>query len=74
MPSLAEAPNDVRFSVAVAAFGQKLSGVTALSDYSYDAVVDLAAAAKGADPFGYRGEFVNLVRLAKGLSGGGSAN
>ncbi|AHK44656.1 hypothetical protein ASD52_16175 [Ensifer sp. Root142] len=74
VPSLAEAPNDVRFSVAVAAFGQKLSGVTALSDYSYDAVVDLAAAAKGADPFGYRGEFVNLVRLAKGLSGGGSAN
>ncbi|MGF6176841.1 YfbK domain-containing protein [Ensifer sp. 4252] len=73
VPSLAEAPNDVRFSVAVAAFGQKLSGVTALSDYSYDAVVDLAAAAKGADPFGYRGEFVNLVRLAKGLGGGGSS-
>ncbi|OCP23096.1 MULTISPECIES: VWA domain-containing protein [unclassified Ensifer] len=74
MPSLADAPNDVRFSVAVAAFGQKLSGVTALSDYSYDAVIDLAAASKGADPFGYRGEFVNLVRLAKGLSGSGSAN
>ncbi|RDL51339.1 hypothetical protein BLJAPNOD_02472 [Ensifer sp. M14] len=75
VPALVDAPNDVRFSVAVAAFGQKLSGVTALSDYSYDAVVDLAAAAKGADPFGYRGEFVNLVRLTKGLSGGGgSAN
>ncbi|WP_414735984.1 YfbK domain-containing protein [Ensifer adhaerens] len=73
VPSLAEAPNDVRFSVAVASFGQKLSGVTALSDYSYDAVIDLAAASKGADPFGYRGEFVNLVRLAKGLSGGGSS-
>ncbi len=75
VPSLAEAPADVRFSVAVAAFGQKLSGVSTLSDYSYDAVVDLAAAAKGADPFGYRSEFVNLVRLAKGLSGGdNSAN
>ncbi len=73
VPSLAEAPNDVRFSVAVAAFGQKLSGVSALSDYSYDAVVDLAAASRGADPFGYRSEFVNLVRLAKGLSGGGSS-
>lgn len=69
MPSLAEASNDVRFSVAVAAFGQKLAGVTALADYPYDAVIDLAASAKGADPFGYRGEFVNLVRLAKGLSG-----
>ena len=73
VPSLAEAPNDVRFSVAVAAFGQKLSGVTAVEDYSYDAVIELAAASKRADPFGYRGEFVNLVRLAKGLSGGGSS-
>lgn len=72
VPALAEAPNDVRFSVAVAAFGQKLAGVTALADYSYDSVIDLATAAKGADPFGYRGEFVNLVRLAKGL--GGSRN
>ncbi|NRQ15027.1 vWA domain-containing protein [Ensifer sesbaniae] len=67
VPSLAEAPTDVRFSVAVAAFGQKLSGVTALADYSYDSIIDLAAASKGADPFGYRGEFVNVVRLAKGL-------
>ncbi|MCY1744180.1 VWA domain-containing protein [Ensifer sp. SL37] len=71
VPSLAEASNDVRFSVAVAAFGQKLAGVTALADYSYDAVIDLAAAAKGADPFGYRSEFVNLVRLSKGLGGSG---
>ncbi len=71
VPSLAEASNDVRFSVAVAAFGQKLFGVTALADYSYDSVIDLAAAAKGADPFGYRAEFVNLARLAKGLSGSG---
>ena len=71
VPSLAEASTDVRFSVAVAAFGQKLAGVTALADYSYDSVIDLAAAAKGADPFGYRSEFVNLVRLAKGLSGSG---
>ncbi|WP_082006089.1 VWA domain-containing protein [Ensifer sp. ZNC0028] len=71
VPSLAEASTDVRFSVAVAAFGQKLAGVTALADYSYDSVIDLAVAAKGTDPFGYRGEFVNLVRLAKGLSGSG---
>ena len=48
--------------------------IMAVSALGSLAVVDLAAAAKGADPFGYRGEFVNLVRLAKGLSGGGSAN
>lgn len=69
VPSLAEAPADVRFSAAVAAFGQKLSGNSALADYSYAAIADLAAGAKGADEFGYRGEFVNLVRLAKGLAG-----
>ncbi|MBK5570060.1 VWA domain-containing protein [Ensifer sp. SSB1] len=71
VPALADASEDVRFSVAVAAFGQKLSAVSALADYSYDSVIDLAAAAKGADPFGYRAEFVNLVRLAKGLGGSG---
>ncbi|MDK1493873.1 VWA domain-containing protein [Sinorhizobium sp. 7-81] len=65
---LADAPADVRFSSAVAAFGQKLAGNAALSGYSYAAIADLAAAAKGADPFGYRAEFVNLVRLAKGLA------
>ncbi|MBP2238310.1 Ca-activated chloride channel family protein [Sinorhizobium kostiense] len=70
VPSLAQAPADVRFSVAVAAFGQKLAGISALADYSFTAVIDLAAGARGADPFGYRGEFVNLVRLAKTLSGG----
>ncbi|WP_026187542.1 VWA domain-containing protein [Ensifer sp. BR816] len=69
VPSLAEASQDVRFSVAVAAFGQKLAGNSAVWDYSYPAIAELAAGAKGADPFGYRGEFVNLVRLAKGLAG-----
>ncbi|MDK1373249.1 VWA domain-containing protein [Sinorhizobium sp. 6-70] len=69
VPSLAEAPTDVRFSTAVAAFGQRLVGNSALSGYSYTAIADLAAGAKGDDPFGYRAEFVNLVRLAKGLSG-----
>ncbi len=69
VPSLTDASADVRFSISVAAFGQKLAGNSALADYSYTAIADLAAGAKGADPFGYRGEFVNLVRLAKGLAG-----
>ncbi len=63
------APADVRFSVAVAAFGQKLKGVTALQDYAYGSILGLAEAAKGNDPFGYRAEFLKLVRLAAGLSG-----
>lgn len=64
------ASTDIRFSVAVAAFGQKLKGVSALQDYAYGSILGLAEAAKGNDPFGYRAEFVKLVQLAQGLSGG----
>ncbi|WLS02594.1 vWA domain-containing protein [Shinella oryzae] len=70
VPDLDAASADVRFSVAVAAFGQKLKGVPALQDYAYGSILGLAEAAKGNDPFGYRAEFVKLVRLAEGLAGG----
>jgi Ca-activated chloride channel family protein len=56
---------EVRFSVAVAAFGQLLRGGPYLGGFGYDDVVELATGAKGDDPFGYRAEFINLVRLAK---------
>ncbi|MBY5838850.1 von Willebrand factor type A domain-containing protein (plasmid) [Rhizobium leguminosarum] len=62
------APQDVRFSVAVAAFGQKLSHVAAVDTYSYQAIADLAAASRGTDAFGYRSDFLGLIRLADGLS------
>lgn len=61
-------PQDVRFSVAVAAFGQKLKGVPALQDYAYGSILGLAEAARGNDPFGYRAEFLTLTRLAAGLA------
>ncbi len=57
--------NEARFSVAVAAFGQLLKGSPYLKNYTYDDVLELARATKGDDPYGYRGEFLNLVRLAK---------
>lgn len=63
--SVAEASPDVRFSIAVAAFGQLLKGQPYLQSFGYDDVIALAQTAKGDDPFGYRAEFVNLVRLAK---------
>ncbi|MBY2922443.1 DUF3520 domain-containing protein [Rhizobium leguminosarum] len=62
------ASQDIRFSVAVAAFGQKLSHVAAVDSYPYQAIADLAAASRGADAFGYRSDFLGLVRLADGLS------
>ncbi|MBG0798228.1 VWA domain-containing protein [Methylocystis sp. L43] len=63
--SIAHAPQDVRFSIAVAAFAQLLKGAPYLGEYGYDDVIALAQGAKGDDPFGYRAEFVNLARLAK---------
>lgn len=67
--ALDQARQDVRFSVAVAAFGQKLRGTDAVSTYTYGSILDLASAAKGEDAYGYRAEFLNLVRLAKSLGG-----
>jgi Ca-activated chloride channel family protein len=34
---------------------------------SFDAVLELAEAAKGDDENGYRAEFINLVKKAQGL-------
>lgn len=56
---------EVRFSVAVAAFGELLRGSAYMKSYGFDDVIELANASRGDDPFGYRAEFVSLVRLAK---------
>ncbi|MCG8559211.1 MAG: DUF3520 domain-containing protein [Hyphomicrobiales bacterium] len=59
---------DMRFAASVAAFGQKLRGDGTLGDFGYDDILALAASARGKDAFGYRGEFLTLVRLAQSLS------
>jgi Ca-activated chloride channel family protein len=64
-----DAPQDVRFSLAVAAFGQKLRKEVFVEDYGWDSILDLGRAAKGSDAYGYRAEFLKLVELAKSLSG-----
>ena len=56
---------DVRFSVAVSAFAQLLKSEPYTQGYNYDDVLTLAQGARGDDPFGYRAEFLNLVRLTK---------
>ncbi|MGC6371146.1 vWA domain-containing protein [Pseudomonas sp. K2I15] len=59
---------DLRFSAAVAAFAQQLKG-----DGRYTGsmrlkdTAALARSARGDDPFGLRGEFVQLVELAQSL-------
>ncbi|WP_434704516.1 VWA domain-containing protein [Pseudomonas sp. Z1-12] len=60
--------DDLRFSAAVAAFAQQLkgdgryTGAMTLKD-----TAQLARSARGDDPFGLRGEFVQLVELAQSL-------
>ncbi|MDM8567337.1 VWA domain-containing protein [Candidatus Halobeggiatoa sp. HSG11] len=60
--------NRFRFSAAVAAFGQQLRGGKYLEQFSYDDIINLAQNSRGKDSFGYRSEFIKLVKLAKSLS------
>lgn len=64
----AEAPVDARFATAVAGFAQLLRNNGRVEDFSYDDVVEIANGAKGRDSFGYRAEFIQLVRTAAGLA------
>lgn len=57
-----------RFSAAVAMFAQQLRGGKYTGQASYDDTLALASGARGQDPFGYHGEFITLVNLAKSLS------
>jgi Ca-activated chloride channel homolog len=62
------APSDeARFAAAIAGFGQLLTGATYLGDWGWDDAIALGNGARGDDPFGYRAEAVNLMRLAKSL-------
>ncbi len=59
---------EARWATAVAGFGQILTGGKYTGAYGYDEVIALAQGAKGDDRFGYRAEFLNLVRLARTAS------
>lgn len=60
--------DDARFAVAMAGFGQLLTGAKYTGDWGWDRAIELALTARGDDPFGYRIEAVNLMRLAQSLS------
>ena len=59
-----------RFAAAVAGFGQLLRGGRHTASFGYDGVLAIARGARGEDPFGYRGEFLTLVSLARSLDAG----
>jgi Ca-activated chloride channel family protein len=57
-----------RFAAAVAAFAQTLRGGERMEGFGYAEIMTLAQKARGDDPFGYRGEFLGLVNVARSLS------
>ncbi|NNE89420.1 MAG: DUF3520 domain-containing protein, partial [Silicimonas sp.] len=60
--------DDVRFSIAMAGFGQLLRDSDYLGAWGWSEAIGLATEAKGADAFGYRAEAITLMRLAESLS------
>jgi Ca-activated chloride channel family protein len=63
--SFEAAPRDARFATAVAGFAELLRGGRYTGSLSYDDVLRIANASRGPDEFGYRSEFVQMVRAAK---------
>jgi Ca-activated chloride channel homolog len=66
---LSKTSDNFRFGASVAAFAELLRGGRYSESYDYEQVAGLARQARGADPFGYRGEFLRLVNLASSLGG-----
>ena len=60
-----DAPRDARFAAAVAGFAEILRGGRHTGAFGYDDVLRIAAGARGEDGFGYRAEFIQLVRAAR---------
>jgi len=73
-PAAARKPTspDFNWATAVAAFGMILRDSQFRGQASFDMVLELAQGAKGEDKAGRRQEFIELVKAAKALYGGGS--
>ena len=62
-----QATQDFRFAATVAEFGEVLRQSKYVSGLDYKTMIEHALKAKGSDPFGYRSEFIQLLRLASNL-------
>ena len=60
---------EINFSLAVAGFADLLKGGKYSGDWDYQSIIELANKNKGEDLFGYRAEFVQLVRKAETAEG-----
>lgn len=64
---IVDVSTDVKFSVAVAAFGQKLKHEAPVEDYGWSDVKALALQGRGDDAYGYRSEFLKILDIAESL-------
>jgi len=67
--TFADSSDDFALATAVASFGMLLRGSPHSANFNFAFVRELADGARGADPFGYRAEFIDLVDRAMALSG-----
>lgn len=66
--ALDQAGQEFQFTTAVAGFGLLLRESSYAGTLTWEQVRQLALAGKGSDPLGYRGEFIQLIEKARGLS------
>ena len=68
--TMANAPRDFVFAAGVTGFGMMLRNSQYAGELTWDMVRDMAIRGKGEDPLGYRGEFLQLIDKARGLTEG----
>lgn len=67
---LVDSSGEFKFAAAVAGFGMLLRQSAYVGELDWDKVRELALAGKGQDELGYRGEFLQLIEKARGLTSG----
>jgi len=65
--SFENAKNNLAWATAVAAFAQKLNKSSFLNDMSWEEIERIAAKSKGNDNEGFRGEMIQLIKLAAAM-------
>ena len=71
---LGSGSSQIQFAAAVAAFGEALRGGKYLDGFGYAEIAELAQLNRGADPYGLRGELVELIGRAEQLGGGSQSD
>lgn len=66
--TLAQANNDTRFAIVVAAYAQQLKGGQYNGAMGWDQIIQLAKQSAQPDPYQMREEFIELAKIAKSLS------